>query len=68
MLPTFRPLKSLFLNSARMGKYIRMPLKSMTFTLNKEIINQENGIELNFTLEINMKKKHFSEEDHQFFS
>ena len=51
-----------------MGKNIRMPPKSMTFTLNKEIINQENGIELNFTLEINMKKKHFSEEDHQFFS
>ena len=51
-----------------MGKNIRMPPKSMTFTLNKEIINQENGIELNFTLEINMKKKHFSGEDHRFFS
>ena len=68
MAPTFRPPKPLFLNSVRMVKNIRMPPKSMTFPLNKEIINQENGIELNFTLEINMKEKHFSEEDHRFFS
>ena len=36
--------------------------------INKEIIKQESGIELTFTLEINIQKKHFSEKDQQFFS
>ena len=55
-----------------MGKYIRMPqvkqLKSKKFTTNKEIIKQENGIELTFTLKINIKIKHFSQEFYRLSS
>ena len=54
-----------------MGIYICMPQvknqKARNY-ISKGIIKQENGIELTFTLELNMQKKHFSEEDQQFFS
>ena len=43
-------------------------LKSKRFTLNTKNIKQEVGIELRFTLEINIQNQHFSEEYKQFFS
>ena len=66
-------MKPLFLNPVKMemGIYICMPQvknqKARNY-ISKGIIKQENGIELTFTLELNMQKKHFSEEDQQFFS